>query len=125
MSLALRLLNDMYSRPWPTQIPTYWDAFDGVETFVKTETGYLMEVMVPGFTKETLTLDILHERFLVVNGETNGRTAVRKFSQRWLLPKDVDITTLQARVSDGILTIEMNKKETQPTPTSTHRIPIH
>lgn len=125
MSLALRMLNDMYSRPWPTQVPTYWDAFDGVETFVKTETGYLMEVMVPGFTKDTLTLDILHDRFLVVNGQVNGRTTVRKFSQRWLLPKDVDITTLHASISDGILTIEMNKKDPQTQPSTTQRIPIH
>lgn len=121
----MRLFNDIYSRPWPTQLPTYWDAFDGVETFVKTENGYLMEVMVPGFTKETLTLDILHDRFLVVNGQMNGRTTVRKFSQRWLLPKDVDITSLHATIADGILTIEMNKKELKMNISLSQRIPIH
>jgi hypothetical protein len=37
-----RLMNELdhlYYRPWPTLYPSYWDAFDGIENFEKTENG--------------------------------------------------------------------------------------
>lgn len=115
-----RLINELdhlYYRPWPTLYPSYWDAFDGVENFEKTDNGYLMEVMVPGFTKETLNVEVLEGKYLSVYGEVKltrkeATNLERKFSQRWLLPKDVETESLRASVENGVLTVYMNKKET-------------
>lgn len=119
-SPLMRLVNELdhlYYRPWPTLYPSYWDAFDGIEHFEKTDTGYVMEVMVPGFTKDNLNVEIVEGKYLSVYGEVQsvrkqGATNMeRKFSQRWLMPKDVDTDTLRATVQDGVLSVYMNKKE--------------
>lgn len=119
-SPLMRLMNDLdqyYARPWPTMYPSYLDAFDGLEHFEKTENGYLMEVMVPGFNKESLSVDVVEGKYLSVYGETTssrkqgGGSMERKFSQRWLLPKDVNTDTMKATVENGVLTVYMNKKE--------------
>lgn len=115
-----RLMNEidhLYYRPWPTLYPSYLDAFDGMDNFEKTENGYLMEVMVPGFTKDTLQVEILEGKYLSVFGETKNlrkeATKIeRKFSQRWILPKDVDTDSLRASVENGVLSVYMNKKDT-------------
>jgi len=127
MALASRLfdeLNSYYMRPWPTQIPSYLKAFDGMDAFEKTETGYSMEVMVPGFSKEDLIVQIVNDRYLTVNGESSYGTTKRKFAQRWHLPIHVDISTIKATVKKGILTVIMNKKEPVIPRSSVHPIVV-
>lgn len=121
-------LDHLYYRPWPTMYPSYLDAFDGMDYFEKTENGYRMEVMVPGFTKETLEVNIIDSKYLSVYGETKPSKASasssveRKFSQRWLLPKDVDTESFTASVEHGVLTVQMNKKELTSTKQNVQRV---
>lgn len=117
-SSILRFMNELdnfYYRPWPTRFPSYLDAFDGVDHFEKTDTGYLMEIMVPGFTKNNLEVEILDGKYLSVHGEVStvrkGSNMERKFSQKWLIPRDVDTDSLKASVENGILTVNMHKRE--------------
>jgi HSP20 family protein len=103
-------LNDLYQRS-----RTHFN-FIGTE-FVKTDTGYTLELMVPGFTKEELQININDDNELVVEGETNdlhSKKIYRSFSQRWPLPKNADTDSVIARLENGVLTIYMGTKTTYP-----------
>lgn len=76
----------------------------------RTENGYEVEVPVPGFKPEQIDVTF-KDGVLSVNGKNERRTFARSFT----VPEDVDTDNIEARVSDGMLVLSLNRRpEAQP-----------
>lgn len=71
----------------------------------RTENGYEVEVPVPGFRPEHIDVT-LKDGVLSVNGKSERRT----FSRSFVIPEDVDADNIEARVSDGMLVLSLNRR---------------
>jgi len=76
----------------------------------RTETGYEIEVPVPGYKPEQIDVT-LKGGVLSVNGKGDRRTFSRSFS----VPEDVDNDRIAAHVADGMLILTLERRpETEP-----------
>lgn len=75
--------------------------------FITDDKGYYFEMDIPGMTKTDINITI-DDNLLIIQGERKGRTT-RHIQQYTTLPRDADLSTLKAKVKDGVLTIELNK----------------
>ncbi|MBC5801349.1 MAG: Hsp20/alpha crystallin family protein [Candidatus Eremiobacteraeota bacterium] len=76
----------------------------------RTETGYQVEVPVPGYKPDQIDVTF-KDGVLSVNGKTDRRT----FSRSFTVPEDVDTERISARVENGMLLLELERRpETQP-----------
>ena len=83
---------------------------------------YVMEVAAPGLSKELFSLKV-EEDYLVISAQsgsenTETEDAYRKrefnyksFERRYLLPDTVDTDNINAKYENGILNIDLPKKE--------------
>jgi HSP20 family protein len=70
----------------------------------RTESGYVVEVPVPGFNSSNVEIT-LKDGIVSVNGKTERRSFSRSFS----VPEDVDSEKISAAVADGMLTITLER----------------
>ena len=89
---------------------------------LESEHSYTVELAAPGLTKDDFDVNINADGDLTVRmekhlkeEETQGRYlrrefAYSKYEQTLILPDDVDKEKIAARVADGILTVELPKK---------------
>ncbi len=70
----------------------------------RTESGYEIEVPVPGFNSSNLEV-MLKDGILTVNAKNDRRTFSRSFS----VPEDVDSEKITATVADGMLSISLER----------------
>jgi len=84
--------------------------------------GYLMEAEFPGMRKEDVEIEILDNdiRISAKNEETTeekGEGFIRRergslsFRRRFTLPADSDVDGIKARLENGVLQVEIPKKE--------------
>ena len=90
---------------------------------LESEHSYTVELAAPGLTKDDFDVNINTDGDLTVRmekhlkeEETQGRYlrrefAYSKYEQTLILPDDVDKEKIAARVADGILTVELPKKD--------------
>ena len=90
---------------------------------LESEHSYTVELAAPGLTKDDFDVNINADGDLTVRmekhlkeEETQGRYlrrefAYSKYEQTLILPDDVDKEKIAARVADGILTVELPKKD--------------
>lgn len=90
---------------------------------LESEHSYTVELAAPGLTKDDFDVNINADGDLTVRmekhlkeEETQGRYlrrefAYSKYEQTLILPDDVDKEKSAARVADGILTVELPKKD--------------
>ena len=90
---------------------------------LESEQSYTVELAAPGLTKDDFDVNINADGDLTVRmekhskeEETQGRYlrrefAYSKYEQTLILPDDVDKEKIAARVADGILTVELPKKD--------------
>ena len=90
---------------------------------LESEHQYTVELAAPGLTKDDFDVNINADGDLTVRmekhlkeEETQGRYlrrefAYSKYEQTLILPDDVDKEKIAARVADGILTVELPKKD--------------
>jgi HSP20 family protein len=86
----------------------------------ETDDAYLVEVDVPGVSRDDLTLD-WNDRQLTIHGEVKERDRkgylrqqsrhVGRFDYSFTLPGDVDGDRIEASLADGVLTIKAPKAE--------------
>jgi HSP20 family protein len=83
----------------------------------ETEDSYVVEVDVPGVKKDEIDVQ-LSERELIVTGQIEEHENQRRhrktrrtgrFELRTLLPGEVDAERVEARLSDGVLTLTVPK----------------
>lgn len=76
----------------------------------RTDSGYEVEVPVPGFKPEHIEVT-LKDGVVTVNGKNDRRT----FSRSFTVPEDVDVENIDAQVNDGMLVLLLNRRpEAQP-----------
>ena len=87
--------------PFRDFFPT-WQQSGGIDV-QRTETGYTVELPVPGFKPEEINVTV-EDRTLTVAGESERR----KFTRALLLPDEIDTEKIDARVQHGLLTLTLN-----------------
>ena len=70
----------------------------------RTESGYVVEVPVPGFNSSNVEIT-LKDGIVSVNGKNDRRS----FSRSFTMPEDVDPEKISASVTDGMLTITLER----------------
>ncbi|HTU80858.1 MAG TPA: Hsp20 family protein [Candidatus Acidoferrales bacterium] len=70
----------------------------------RTESGYVVEVPVPGFNSSNVEIT-LKDGIVSVNGKNERRS----FSRSFTVPEDVDPEKISATVADGMLTITLER----------------
>jgi HSP20 family protein len=70
----------------------------------RTESGYVVEVPVPGFNSSSIDMT-LKDGIISVNGKTDRRA----FSRAFNVPEDVDPDKINATVVDGMLSITLER----------------
>jgi HSP20 family protein len=88
----------------------------------ETEKEFKIEVLLPGFTREDLSLNV-HKNVLSIKVEKETKETdenykyVRRefgaenFEKQYRLPKSVDVEKISAKFEDGVLNVELPKKE--------------
>ena len=91
-----------------------FDPFQSMRGFeydvTRTEGGYEVEVPVPGFKPENIEVTFQDDVIAVT-----AKSDRRSFSRSFTVPEDVDPEKIEARVSDGMLTLALTRRpEAQP-----------
>lgn len=103
-------LDRLFDFPAPTVSSRTWNPISAHET----ETGYRYDLELPGLKKESLKVT-LTDGVVAVKGQKrlfhNGAETAVEVERSLLVPEDVDPEKIQARYVDGILTLEISKRE--------------
>jgi HSP20 family molecular chaperone IbpA len=91
-----------------------FDPFQAMRGFeydvTRTESGYEVEMPVPGFRPENIDVTFKDDVVAV-----NGKTERRSFSRSFMVPDDVDPDKIEAQVTDGMLVLRLARRpEAQP-----------
>jgi len=85
--------------------------------FYKTEDGYSLNMLVPGFNKDNLSVELENNK-LSISGETkyDDSTLLSDITnsiinKKFVIPVDVDAGKIDAEVTDGILSIRLPFKK--------------
>ena len=101
-----------------------FDVFDPMTRPVQSVTGprtnvqnledkHLIELATPGVEKEELNIDIDDGRLTISFHQKEGdesRSFQRAFKRSWTLPKDVDLDSINADYTNGVLAVSIPKK---------------
>ena len=118
------MFDDFFDNDWMKKANATAPAINVIET----ETEYKVEVAAPGMNKEDFNVHVDENGNLVIAMEKKCECKEKdkksrylrrefsytKFQQTLLLPEDVVKDTIQASMSDGVLSIELPRKA--PTP---------
>ena len=115
------IFNDFFDNDWMVKANATAPAINVIES----DKDYKVEVAAPGMTKEDFKIHINEDNDLVISmekktesteGDKEGKKESRylrrefsysKFQQTLILPDDVDKDKIDAKVNDGVLTIEL------------------
>jgi len=103
-------LDRLFDFPAPTVSSHAWNPISAHET----ETGYRYDLELPGLKKDELKVS-LTDGVLAVKGQKrlfrDGAETAVEVERSLLVPEDVDPEKVQARYVDGVLTLEISKRE--------------
>ena len=114
------IFNDFFDNDWMEKANATAPAINVVEH----ENDYCIEVAAPGMTKDDFQIHIDDNDNLVITMEKKSENkeerkkehylrrefSYSKFQQTLILPDDVDKDKIDAKVNDGVLTIELPKR---------------
>ena len=113
------IFSDFFDNDWMMKANATTPAVNVIEN----ETDYKVEVAAPGMTKEDFCVHMADEDQLVISMEKKNETkdnnnkylrrefSYSKFQQTLILPDDVEKEHISAAVNDGVLTIDLPKKQ--------------
>jgi len=88
----------------------FFSNIDPMIEVIRTADGFDVEIPVPGFKTEQLEI-VVKETILTVTGKSERRAFTRSLK----LPEDVDTSTIQASVENGLLQLTLKRyPEAQP-----------
>lgn len=112
------IFNDFFDNDWMERCNTTAPAINVLEK----ENGYELELAAPGMTKEDFKVSLNEEGDLVINMEkktdknqhekghyVRREFSYTKFQQTMLLPEDTDREAINAKVENGVLTVNLPK----------------
>ncbi|HAG16824.1 MAG TPA: heat-shock protein [Bacteroidales bacterium] len=85
----------------------------------ETETAFELSILVPGLKKEEINIE-LDDNVLTISASTETKNtenewiqeySLESFSRSFRLPKTVDVESIKAEQTDGVLHIEIPKKK--------------
>jgi HSP20 family protein len=118
------LFNDLFEGDLPSYHPFGTTSGLPAVNISENETMFHIELSIPGFSKEEIDLSIDKDT-LTVTGEKKESTeqaakhysrkefSFKNFKHSFNLPENVDQEKIAARFADGILHVELPKKETE------------
>ena len=88
----------------------------------ETDEAYTLEMAVPGFSKSDFIVDVVNDELSIsadiatnkgeeANGYTRREFGIESFKRTFTLPETVNDDAIKASYSEGILTLEIPKKE--------------
>lgn len=101
-----------------------WDERMGATDFEKTEKEYTVLVDVPGLTKKEISINI-EEGCMTISAERKPREkkegveylaserSYRRFERKFRLPEDVDFEKVDAKVENGVLTLNLGRTKAE------------
>lgn len=103
------LIDDFFNDSFFNDTQTYNNNY----RFYKTETGYSLDMLVPGFNKENLSVELDGNK-IFIKGETKygDNTLMSELcssfmSKKFVIPENVDTGKIEADVTDGVLSIKL------------------
>lgn len=133
------IFNDFFDTEWMPKAKATAPAINVIED----EKKYTVEVAAPGMCKEDFDIQINENNDLVIkmekktSNETGNKEAEKcncrylrrefsytKFQQTLILPEDVDKEMINAKVENGVLTIELPKIVIKEEPKTSRQINI-
>ena len=118
------ILDDFFGNEWVDKTSSTAPAVNVIET----DKGYKVEIAAPGLTRDDFKIDINEDNELTVSmekkvekneeSEKEGKkhTYLRRefsyssFRQRMILPDNVNVDNIDAKMENGVLTIDIPKK---------------
>ena len=115
------IFNDFFGNEWVAKANSASPAINIIES----DSDYKVEIAAPGMTKDDFSVKIDADNQLIVSMEKkqerkednkNGKYLRREFSftqfqQIMILPENVEKDMIDAKVENGVLTIEIPKKQ--------------
>jgi HSP20 family molecular chaperone IbpA len=107
--------NDLFSDLFGFDPLRNYPAYAGASTAIgmeitRTETGYTVELPVPGFRPEQIDITVQGETLVV-----SGNSERRRFTTSLMLPEEIDPDKISANVENGMLILRLEQRpEQQP-----------
>lgn len=107
---------------------------------IESEKDYKVEVAAPGMTKDDFNIHLSEDNELVITMEKKNENqeedkenkkylrrefSYTKFQQALILPEDVEKDNISASVSEGVLTIDLPKRQPEEKAKVSRQIEIH
>ncbi len=120
------VFNDFFGNEWMEKTNSSSPALNILEN----EKGFIVEVAAPGMTKEDFNVKIDDDNHLVISVDKKTETeehdeetcylrrefSYSHFQRRMILPDTIDQEKISAKAENGILTIEIPKREEKDIP---------
>lgn len=128
------IFNDFLDNDWMVKANATAPAINVIES----ATDYKVEVAAPGMKKEDFNIHVNEDNDLVISMEKKEETkdenketrylrrefSYSKFQQTLILPDDVDKDKIDAKVDNGVLTVELPKHRPEETVKATKTIEV-
>lgn len=130
------IFNDFFDNNWMVKTNATAPAINVIES----EKDYKVEVAAPGMTKDYFNIHLSEDNELVITMEKKNENqeedkenkkylrrefSYTKFQQALILPEDVEKDNISASVSEGVLTIDLPKRQPEEKAKVSRQIEIH
>lgn len=130
------IFNDFFDNNWMVKTNATAPAINVIES----EKEYKVEVAAPGMTKDDFNIHLGEDNELVITMEKKNENqeedkenkkylrrefSYTKFQQALILPEDVEKDNISASVSEGVLTIDLPKRQPEEKAKVSRQIEIH
>lgn len=130
------IFNDFFDNNWMVKTNATAPAINVIES----EKDYKVEVAAPGMNKDDFNIHLSEDNELVITMEKKNENqeedkenkkylrrefSYTKFQQALILPEDVEKDNISASVSEGVLTIDLPKRQPEEKAKVSRQIEIH
>lgn len=130
------IFNDFFDNDWMAKANATAPAINVIES----DKDYKVEVAAPGMTKDDFNIHLSEDNELVISMEKKNETkeedkenkkylrrefSYSKFQQSLVLPDDVEKDKIGAAVNNGVLTIDLPKRQPEEEAKVNRSIEIH